>query len=108
VDDSDESSPGSYKERLKEYALSARDTLVSLANSTIRLLNDTSRDYRHIASQLQYERKDRAKTVLERPKPPSAVYLPPDLSRAITPGTTKVTSTSFITPSFLRLFYSNI
>lgn len=96
MDDSEDNPPGSYKEKLKEYALSARDTLLSLANSTIRLLNDTSSDYRHIASQLHHERKDRAKTVLERPKPPSEVYLPPDMSKTITPGTTKVYMTLWL------------
>ena len=66
-----------------------RDSMVTFTNIIIKGLNETSSDYRQIASQLHHERKERAKIILERPPPPKVKSLP-DLSRASSVGITKV------------------
>lgn len=55
----------SCKEKLKEYLHTSSSFFKDLANNATNFLNETSKDYRYITSQLKEERKERARTQLQ-------------------------------------------
>lgn len=80
-ENSGETAEAGWKSKGKQYISIFSNTLMIFTNAVVSFLNDTSIDYRQIASQLHSERKERAKIVLELP-PASEITAPPELISA--------------------------
>ena len=94
-DTTQEMQEAAWKIKAKDYFDSIRNGIRGFSYAVVNFLNETSVDYRQIASQLYSERRDRAKVALELPPVPRDNSMP-ELSRE--------TSTHFTTKVFISIF----
>lgn len=97
VEESEPKKP-SHKQKISVFMLKVRKIIKQMADTAIKFFNETSMDYRHIADQLQVERKEKARTILEEPSRISsrAMSVPKPDQLAISDGIQPVSINVFL------------